>query len=681
MRSPTLVSLATFLCACSPQPAPITPSPAEPPASAAAGPEPSAAPNTPEPAPAETLTADTPKTTAAGNTFIAPAGWKLQTRGPVTLLEPPEGDSHIAIVDLEAKDADDAVAKAWAAYDKKKKWPLKVTHDRPDKDGWSRIRVYDYQTSPNEKRNVMAWARWANERWTVVVYDMSEAVGEKRGAQVSLLFGRLLPKGKTREPFAGKTAHELDPARVAELGKFVETAQKALGVPGVSIGLVQHGKLVFAGGFGVRELGKTTKVDADTRYIVASNTKALTTLMLAKLVDEKKMAWDTKVTSLLPSFKLGDADTTEKVQVKHLICACTGLPRQDMEWLFQYQGVTPDGALGTLGTMQPTSKFGELFQYSNPLAAAGGFTGGHVAFPKLELGKAYDEAMRTRVFEPLGMKATTLDFKRAQQGNWATPHAPDVDGKPALALAALNQAVIPVRPAGGAWSTVRDLLKYVQMELDLGKLPGGKPYVEKDTLLARRAPMVALNADASYGMGLMVDKTYGVSVVHHGGDLVGFHSDMMWLPDANVGAVVLTNGDPGWLIRSIFQRKLLEVLYDGRPEADAQVAAAGKAYYEQMAAERKLMTVPADAGEAGKLAPRYTNAALGELVVTRAGGKTVFDVGEWKSEVGSRKNPDGTISFITIAPGIIGIELAVGSGAKRTLVLRDAQHEYVFEEK
>ena len=67
--------------------------------------------------------------------------------------------------------------------------------------------------------------------------------------------------------------------------------------------------------------------------------------------------------------------------------------------------------------MQPTSKFGELFQYSNPLAAAAGFIGGHVAFPKLELGKAYDQAMQTRVFDPLGMKSTTFDGARAKKKN------------------------------------------------------------------------------------------------------------------------------------------------------------------------------------------------------------------------------------------------------------------------
>jgi CubicO group peptidase (beta-lactamase class C family) len=75
------------------------------------------------------------------------------------------------------------------------------------------------------------------------------------------------------------------------------------------------------------------------------------------------------VTQLLPQFKLGNADTTRRVLVEHLICACTGLPRQDFEWLFQFKGVTPEGALATLASVQPTSKFGEMFQYSNLLGS------------------------------------------------------------------------------------------------------------------------------------------------------------------------------------------------------------------------------------------------------------------------------------------------------------------------
>jgi hypothetical protein len=180
-------------------------------------------------------------------------------------------------------------------------------------------------------------------------------------------------------------------------------------------------------------------------------------------------------------------------------------------------------------------------------------------------------------------------------------------------------------------------------------------------------------------MGLMVDNTYGVPVVHHGGYMIGFHSDMMWLPDQQVGTVVLTNGDPGWLIRSGFRRKLQEVLFDGHPEADADLAAAAKTFFAQIAADRKLLVVPANAEEGAKLARPYTNRALGEIAVSRTDQKTVFDFGEWKSEVASRRNPDGTTSFITIAPGVAGFEFVVSGGAKRTLTLRDAQHEYVFE--
>ncbi len=626
----------------------------------------------------EVLAADTPRTTVHGNTFIAPNEWKIEVRGPATILEPPEPGSYVVLVDVRAADADSAVAAAWAAHPGKSTWPLKVTSDFPDREGWTGIRDYTYQTSPNEKRTVFANARRAGDAWTVILFDMDQAVGEKRAAQVALILGRLLPKGYTRESFAGKQAHKLGERQIAALSDFVERGRQQLDIPGISIGVIQDGKVVFAGGFGVRQLGADAKPDADTLYMVASNTKALTTLMLAKLVDEGKLTWERPVTSLLPAFKLGNADTTSRVLVKHLICACTGLPRQDYEWLLQYDGVTPEGALKSLATMQPTSKFGEIFQYSNPLAAAAGFVGGHVAFPGRELGAGYDEAMASRVFRPLGMTATTFDFTRALASNHASAHAPDVDGKPALAAMAINYAIVPVRPAGGAWSNVRDMLKYVQMELDEGALPDGGRYLAKDTLLARRERQVAIGRDTVYGMGLMVDTTYGTPMVRHGGSMIGYHSDMIWLPEHNVGAVILTNADPGWALRGPFGRKLLEVLFDGRPEADADVAAQAKSFFEQLAADRKLLTVPAATADSKMLVARYVNHALGEIVVRRERQATVFDFGEWSSEVASRHNPDGTISFLTVAPGALGFEFVLGSGPKPTLVVRDAQHEYVF---
>lgn len=635
---------------------------------------------TPAPA-AEVLAADTARTTVEGNKFLAPAGWSISVRDRATLLEAPEGGSKIALVDVKAADVDAAVAAAWKQYGVDPKWPIFNKAEAADRDGWSNVRIFNYVTSPNEKRVIQAVARKANDVWTVAIVDLDQAVADKRGAQLSLIFGRLLPKGYERESFAGKKANALDDKRIVELVRFMEESRKKLDIPGVSIGVIENGKIVYAGGFGTRDIGKSEKPDADTLYMIASNTKALTTLMLAKLVEEGKLKWDTPVTSVLSSFKLGNADTTKQVLVKHLICACTGLPRQDFEWLLEFKTVTPAGVMQTLGTMQPTSGFGELFQYSNPLAAAAGFVGGHVAFPDLELGAAYDEAMRTRVFAPLGMSSTTFDFKNAVTAkNFANAHAQNIiDSKNAYAVLDVDYSIIPVRPAGGAWSSVRDLLRYVQMELDGGKLPNGKQYIDKGTLMARRDPQVAIGKDVTYGMGLMVDRTWEVTQVRHGGDMIGYHSDMFWFPEHGVGAVILTNGDQGATLRGPFRRKLLELMFDGKSQAEADVAASSKRLFEEMAAGRKLLTIPAEAAAVEKLASGYSSAALGDIRVVREKGKTIFDFGEWKSEVATRKEPDGSITFVTMSPGIEGIEFLPGTaGEKRTLITRDAQHEYVF---
>jgi CubicO group peptidase (beta-lactamase class C family) len=624
---------------------------------------------------------DAPRTTVDGATFIAPGGWSIRVRGPATILEAPEAGSQIALVDVRAKDADAAVAVAWAAYNPPKFWPLKRAAAEEDRDGWSDQKQYIYETSPNERRAVIAHAARHETIWTVAIFDLDQAVAEKRASQIGLIVSRLLPKDYQRESFAGKAAHKLEGERLAALTSFVDESRDTFGVPAIALGIIQDGKVVFADGFGTRELGKWVKPDADTLFMIASNTKALTTLLLAKLVDSKRLTWDTPVIQLMPSFKLGDDATTSSVLVKHLICACTGLPRQDLEWLMDFKSATPTSAMKLLGTMQPTSKFGEMFQYSNLLAASAGYVAAYVVSPRRELGAGYDAAMAAEVFGPLGMTATTFDYARALRGNHAGAYGYDVDGNPAPALMAVNYAAIPVRPAGGAWSNVRDMLRYVAMELATGKLPGGKRYIGEEALLARRAPQVAMSKDQTYGMGLMVDNTWGIPVVHHGGDLVGYHSDMIWLPDHNVGAVILTNGEAGTIIRAAFRRKLLEVLFDGQKLADAELASAGRELRQSIANERERLTVPAAEDDAAKLASHYHSDALGDIAVTRDKGITYFDVGEWKTPVASRHNPDGSVSFVTITPGLIGLETVVGAaGGKRTLVIRDAQHEYVFTE-
>ena len=628
------------------------------------------------------LAADTALTTASGATFTAPQGWSVTSSPNRIVLEPPEADSRVALIDARAPNVAAAVAAGWASYRPDANRPLRVALPQAPQNGWEERHVYNYETSPNERAVVYALAWRAGQDWTVVIVEAARATFEKRNAAFSLTIGSLRPKGYQREMFSGKQAHPLDAARIAVLKDFILDVMRQFAIPGVGISLIDGGKVVFEGGLGVKMLGKPEPVDADTLFIAASNTKAMTTLLLAELVDEKKLRWDQPVTEVYPTFRLGNAETTRQVLVQHLMCACTGMPRQDLEWLFNYATATPASSLASLAAMQPTSRFGEAYQYSNVMAGAAGYVGASVVNPGQELGAAYDAAMRSKVFGPLGMTRTTFDFATAMSGNFASPHGDDVDGKTTLARMDNNYSVVPLRPAGGMWTSARDLSKYLQMELALGTLPDGNRLVSQESLRERRRPHVRMGEDETYGMGLVVDTRYGIPVVHHGGSMFGYKSDMIFLPDHGVGAVVLTNSDTGAVLSGLLRRRLLEVLFDGKPEAveQAKVAVAQRA--ANIAKNRERLVVPADAAEAGKLAANYTSPDLGALRVRAQDGATIFDFGNWRSAVASRKNDDGTTSFISIDPTISGFNFVVGArDGKKTLIIRDAQHEYAFVEQ
>jgi CubicO group peptidase (beta-lactamase class C family) len=630
---------------------------------------------------AEALVADTALATARGATFTAPIGWRVTRGANLTVLDPPEGDSHLALADVRAADAAAAVAAGWAAYRPAANRTLRIATAQATFNGWEERHLFSYETSPNEKAVVYALAWRAGADWTVVIVEASRATFERRNAAFSLTIGSLRPKGYEREMFAGRTAHPLDTERIGTLKGFAQNVMRDFGIPGVGLALIDGGKLVFAGGLGVKTLGKSDPVDADTLFLAASNTKAMTTLLIAELVDEHKLRWDEPVTEAYPEFRLGDAETTRQVLVKHLICACTGLPRQDFEWLFNFAEATPASSLASLATMQPTSRFGEVFQYSNLMAAAAGYAGAFVLSPQRELGAAYDEAMRTKVFAPLGMTRTTFDFATALGGNFASPHDNDIDGKTMPARMDINYSVVPIRPAGGMWTSARELSNYLMMELALGRLPDGTQLVSKESLLERRKGQVATGEDVAYGMGLVINTQYGIPVLSHGGSMFGYKSDMIFLPDHGVGAVILANSDTGGFLTGLFRRRLLEVLFDGKAEAAANAKAANAQRLANLAKRRDRLLVPADAAEASKLAAHYASPALGTLRVRREDGATIFEFGKWHSAVASRRNDDGTISFVTIDPSVSGIDFVVGAqDGKRALIVRDAQHEYAFLE-
>ncbi|PYN23380.1 MAG: hypothetical protein DMD99_14110 [Candidatus Rokuibacteriota bacterium] len=378
---------------------------------------------------------------------------------------------------------------------------------------------------------------------------------------------------------------------------------------------------------------------------------------------------------------IGDAEVTRRIFVKHLVCACTGLPRQDFDWLFTFDRSSPQGQLDVLATMKPTTEFGALFQYSNPLAAAAGYIGARTIKPDGELGQAYDAVMRDKVFGPLGMSRTTFSFDEALRTDHASPHSWDMSLRNVPIDMALNHSIIPIRPAGGAWSSVRDYARYVRLELASGRLPDGSTFITEKNMLARRVPQVRVGEDSWYGMGLWIEDIKGMRVISHGGSMFGYKSNFFFVPDAGIGGVILTNADSGWRVATAVMRRTLEVVYDGKPEAEENLLSGVRETRAFLTGEQRDWKVPPEPSEVKRLAGSYRNAALGEIVVREGKDEVVFQFGGWKSRMASRVNPDGTTSFLSIEPGVRGFEFnaPAASGVYTRLTLRDPQHTYEFE--
>ena len=282
------------------------------------------------------VAADTPGKTSAGLTFTQPKEWTADTHGPVTLFKAPEGNLSVAVVEVgAAANAQEATARAWTLYRPDAARTVRMSSAGAPENGWDERVSIAYETSPNERAIVSAMAMRTASSWTVVIAEGSEATANKRAAAVSVLQRSLRPAGYKPENFAGVAAQRLTPEKIQALRDFVTQSAHELEVPGVGLAFIDQGKVVWQGGVGTREIGKDEPVDARTKFMIASNTKGMSTLLLSVLADEGKLRWDEKVVDIYPTFRLGDDATTQAVLVRHLVCACTGLPRKDLSFILR----------------------------------------------------------------------------------------------------------------------------------------------------------------------------------------------------------------------------------------------------------------------------------------------------------------------------------------------------------
>lgn len=403
---------------------------------------------------------------------------------------------------------------------------------------------------------------------------------------------------------------------------FVEKTIQDAKVPGLAIAIVKGGEVVYAKGFGYRDVEQKLPVTADTLFAIGSSTKAFTTFTLATLVDEGKLDWDKPVRTFLPGFQMYDPNTTESITPRDLVTHRSGLPRHDLLW-YNNNALTRKDVVERLRYLEPNEQLRAKWQYNNLMFLTAGYLTEYLT------GKSWEDSVRERVFEPLGMTRTNFSVDDSQKDpDHALPYKEDDDEKIVL-MPFRNISMIG--PAGSINSSVNDMAKWVKLHLGNGKV-GDKQLISANTLADLHLPQMVMGVPAeraeltppSYALGWMVDGYRGHTRVEHGGNIDGFSALVTLLPQDDLGMVVLTNkdgtGTPERLVRHTIDRflKLDPIDWNGealaRREKGRAAAKEAKAKKESV---RKPGTKPAH--KLAEYAGDYENPGYGPLKVAVAG--------------------------------------------------------------
>ena len=482
-------------------------------------------------------------------------------------------------------------------------------------------------------------------------------------------------------PGAMPRPQPLGDAQLAELEAYIAAMLEKTHVPGAAVSIVQDGQVIYEQGFGVRDLGQSAPVTPDTLMMIGSVMKSMTATMAATLVDAGRLQWDTPVVDLLPGFAVADPALTRTMTVRNAFCACTGLPQRDADFILNSDEYTPERLIASVAEFPLAAPLGELFQYSNQMFAIGGYAATAAASGETDdLYAAYARLMEEQLLDPLGMTRSTFALDAVEaSGDYAGSHSRDLGGAYVpVALDDEDSFVRSVGPAGALWSNAAEMARYIQMELARGVAPDGTRVVSAENLEATWQSQVAIlappeTADGDelppelvamgqgYALGWLTGEYGGARLLSHSGETFGFSAEVAFLPDADFGIVILTNGVGADIFTLAVQFRALELLFGQPATIDPVVSAALDAAAAQTAATEGLLG-EVDPDVVTPYLGAYTNETLGDVTMTLQDGALLLDVGEFQSALRPLLDESGAVSAYLLSDPLLAGQVALTFG-------------------
>jgi CubicO group peptidase (beta-lactamase class C family) len=325
---------------------------------------------------------------------------------------------------------------------------------------------------------------------------------------------------------------------LAGFDQVATDAMKKFDVPGMAIAIVKGKQIVYSRGFGYRDVEKQLPATPDTLFAIGSSTKAFTTFVLGTLVDEGKIEWEKPVRNYIPWFKLYDASASEHITPRDLVTHRSGLPRHDLVWYNNYDA-TRKWLVERLAYLEPTADLRTQFQYNNLMFLTAGY------LSEVVTGKTWEQNVRDRILDPLGMQRTTFSVLEMQKdSDFSQPYQKKDDRVVKMPF----RQITNIGPAGAINSSVNEMSRWVVVHLNGGKYEG-KELAKASTVDDMHTSHMTTGetnehseiSPADYGMGWFVQAYRGHQWVQHGGNIDGFSAMVALFPQDGVGIVVLTN--------------------------------------------------------------------------------------------------------------------------------------------